>query len=135
MVVTEDRYWDCGFSSPDFYKMSVEYVQASMSNGDNIKLHAAGVIGGNRTKSGYELKPIQGSPFHQDKYIDAPDIIVVSWFSYAEQKFYAVKKTFNDVAKKTLKTPYYAHYYRDNSIKNFKNHIVIGLAPGGYVTV
>jgi hypothetical protein len=132
-----DDFWSYGYSVPPYFPVSIEYIQAGLSNGKNISLRPVGMIGGYRPDNnlGYEIKPQSEKDSEQFFTNDPPTYIVVSWFSYAEKQFYAVNVIFDEIAKKIMKTPYTSSCDVNKVRQDFKNHIVIGLTPGTNVIV
>ncbi len=134
-VAEEYRYWSYGFTSPAYFEMKTEYLQASMPDGHILSLRAGWSVGGYRPDDdiGDELEPI-GSMESQERYTELPDSMVVSWFSHAEKQFYAANIHFRPDIKKQMMTPYVSNCWDDNRTL-YHNQILIGLAPGGYVKV
>ncbi len=134
-VAEEYRYWTYGFTSPAYYQMKTEYLQASMPDGYILSLRTGWSVGGYRPDDGIgdELEPI-GSMESQERYTELPDSMVVSWFSHAEKQFYAANIHFRPDIKKQMMTPYVSNCWDDNRTL-YHNQILIGLAPGGYVKV
>ena len=135
-VADQYRFWRYGFTVPPYFKINTEYLQASMPDGHIMALMAGGVVGGGRPDDGlgYELSPGFSSSMHQNRYVELPDSMVISWFSYAEKQFYAANIHLSPDIKKQMMTPYLSDC-RGRKQMAYHNHIVIGLAPGGYVTV
>lgn len=129
------RYWSYGFTTPAYYRIKTEYLQAKMPDGNILGLRTNSSFGGYRPDSGIgdQLKP-HGVMESQNRYIDLPDSMVVSWFSYAEKQFYAANIHFPADVKKQMMSPYISNCWSDQR-KVYHNEIVIGLAPGGYVKV
>lgn len=134
-VAEEYRYWSYGYTSPAYFEMKTEYLQASMPDGHILSLRAGWSVGGYRPDDGIgdELEPI-GSMESQERYTELPDSMVVSWFSHAEKQFYAANIHFRPDIKKQMMTPYISNCWSDKRMV-YHNKIVIGLAPGGYVKV
>ncbi len=134
-VAEEYRYWTYGFTSPAYFEMKTEYLQASMPDGHILSLRTGWSVGGYRPDDGIgdELEPI-GSMESQERYTELPDSMVVSWFSHAEKQFYAANIHFRPDIKKQMMTPYVSNCWDDNRTL-YHNQILIGLAPGGYVKV
>lgn len=134
-VAEEHRYWSYGYTSPAYFEMKTEYLQASMPDGHILSLRAGWSVGGYRPDDGIgdELEPI-GSMESQERYTELPDSMVVSWFSHAEKQFYAANIHFRPDIKKQMMTPYISNCWSDKRMV-YHNKIVIGLAPGGYVKV
>lgn len=134
-VAEEYRYWTYGFTSPAYYQMKTEYLQASMPDGYILSLRTGWSVGGYRPDDGIgdELEPI-GSMESQERYTELPDSMVVSWFSHAEKQFYAANIHFTPNIKKQMMTQYLSNCLGVQEMR-YHNEIVIGLAPGGYVKV
>ncbi|WP_024872078.1 DUF2931 family protein [Tolumonas lignilytica] len=134
-VAEEYRYWNYGFTSPAYFQIKTEYLQASMPDGHSFSLRTGWSVGGYRPDDGIgdELEPI-GSMELQERYTELPDSMVVSWFSHAEKQFYAANIHFSPDIKKQMMTPYVSHCWQKKRTL-YHNNILIGLAPGGYVRV
>lgn len=134
-VAEEYQHWSYGFTSPAYFEIKIEYLQASMPDGHIMRLRAGGSVGGYRPDDGIgdELEPI-GSMESQVRYTELPDSMVVSWFSHAEKEFYAANIHFNPDVKIQMMTQYLSNCLGVQEMR-YHNEIVIGLAPGGYVKV
>lgn len=136
-VVSEQyRFWRYGFTVPPYFQMKMEYLQASMPDGHIITLMTGGSLGGGRPDNGlgYEMSPGFSSSMYQNRYIELPDSMVISWFSYAEKQFYAANIHLSADNKKQMMQPYLSDCQGRKQMA-YHNTIVIGLAPGGYVKV
>jgi Protein of unknown function (DUF2931). len=135
-VAEEYRYWSYGFTVPPYFLIKTEYLQASMPDGHSVTLMAGGVVGGGRPDngSGYDFSIGYTPLMDQHRYIEIPDSMVVSWFSYAEKQFYAANIYFSPDIKKQMMTPFKSNCLGVQEMR-YHNEILIGLAPGGYVRV
>lgn len=135
-VAEEYRYWSYGYTSPAYFEMKTEYLQASMPDGHIMRLMAGTSVGGGHPDDGlgYDFAPAFANMMYQERYTELPDSMVVSWFSHAEKQFYAANIHFRPDIKKQMMTPYLSNCLGVQEMR-YHNEVVIGLAPGGYVQV
>lgn len=125
-------YWTYGFTAPQNYQADIAFVTAFIGKDQELRLMTGGSTGGHFLgEEGNFFKPDTApSMMDQSATIEPPDAVLVNWYSMQEGQYYAVLVKLDEKARKRMTQV--CKPDGPQSMDDYMNNILIGLAPGGY---